>query len=54
LSASGYPIGVLRDIYLFEVAPVVFGNLFVVAGAWSGFDDEWLFARATKRARAGA
>lgn len=32
MEASGYPIAVLRDIYLYEVAPVVFGNLLVVAG----------------------
>jgi hypothetical protein len=29
---SGYSVPQLRDIYLFEVAPVVFGNLFTVAG----------------------
>ncbi len=51
MEASGYPIGVLRDIYLYEVAPVVFPNLLVVAGEWAGFDEEWLFAKATKRAR---
>ncbi len=34
-----------------EVAPVVFGNLFTVAGTWSGFDEEWLFNQAAKRAR---
>jgi hypothetical protein len=51
LKGSGYPIGVLREIYLFEVAPVVFLNLLTVAGEWAGFDQEWLFAEATKRAR---
>ena len=51
LRASGYPIGVLREIYLYEVAPVVFPNLLTVAGEWAGFDQEWLFAEATKRAR---
>ena len=41
----------LRDIYLFEVAPVVFGNLFTVARTLSGFDEKWLFNQAAKRAR---
>jgi hypothetical protein len=48
---SAYPIDMLRHIYLFEVAPVVFGNLFCVAGTWSGFDQEWLFDEVAKRAR---
>src|SRR5262249_26873070 len=51
LRASGHPIGVLWEIYLYEVAPVVFLNLLTVAGEWAGFDREWLFAEATKRAR---
>jgi hypothetical protein len=41
----------LRDIYLFEVAPVVFPNQLVVAGEWAGFDEEWLFNGAAKRTR---
>jgi hypothetical protein len=41
----------VREIYLFEVAPVVFGNLFTVAGTWSGFNEEWLFTEVAKRAR---
>jgi GNAT superfamily N-acetyltransferase len=51
MEASGYPIAFLRDIYLYEVAPVVFWNLLTVAGEWQGFDQEWLVAEATKRAR---
>ena len=51
MKASGYPMGVLREIYLFEVAPVVFPNLLTVAGEWDGFDHAWLFTEATKRAR---
>ena len=54
MKASGYPIGVLRHIYLYEVAPVVFPNLLVVAGEWAEFDHEWLFAEATRRARGAA
>jgi hypothetical protein len=51
MKRSAYCVLQLREIYLFEVAPVVFGNMFTVAGTWSGFDEEWLFERTTKRAR---
>lgn len=51
MKKSSYSLPELRDIYLFEVAPVVFGNLFTVAGAWAGFDEEWLLAKAARRAR---
>ncbi len=50
MKMSGYSIKELREIYLFEVAPVVYPNLLTVAGEWAGFDEEWLFAEATKRA----
>jgi hypothetical protein len=48
---SGYGLDELREIYLFEVAPVVSPNLLCLAGEWAGFDEGWLFAEATKRAR---
>lgn len=48
--ASGYSLAELRDIYLYEVAPVLNANLLTVAGEWSGFDEEWLHAEARKRA----
>jgi hypothetical protein len=48
---SGYEVEELREIYLFEVAPVVFPNLLSVAGEWAGFDEGWLVGEATKRAR---
>jgi hypothetical protein len=47
---SGYNVGELREIYLFEVAPVVFPNLLSVAGEWAGFDEEWLVHEVTKQA----
>jgi hypothetical protein len=49
-AASGYSISELRDIYLYEVAPVVGPNLLSVAGEWAGFDDKWLYSEARKRA----
>jgi hypothetical protein len=51
MKRSEYSINELRDIYLFEVAPVVFPNLLSVAGEWAGFDEEWLFVETTKRAK---
>ena len=51
MKRSGYTLEELRDIYLFEVAPVVFPNLLTVAGEWAGFDEDWLFSKITKRAR---
>jgi hypothetical protein len=49
--ASGYSITELRDIYLYEVAPVVHWNAWPGAiGEWAGFDDEWLHAEACRRA----
>ena len=49
-AASGYSIAELRDIYLYEVAPVVSPNLLTVAGEWAGFDEQWLHTEARKRA----
>jgi len=49
-AASGYSVSELRDIYLYEVAPVVSSNLWTVAGEWAGFDEEWLHKEARKRA----
>ena len=49
LAQSKYDLDTLRSIYLFEVAPVVYQNLLCVAGAWAGFDPEWLFSEIIKR-----
>lgn len=49
-AASGYAVAELRDIYLYEVAPVVGPNLLTVAGEWVGFDEEWLHTEARKHA----
>lgn len=42
MAESDFDIATLRAIYLIEVAPVVWPNLFSVAGAWAGFDERWL------------
>lgn len=44
LSISGFSVAELEAIYRLEVAPVVWANTWVVAGAWEGFDPDWLFA----------
>ncbi|WP_420126389.1 DUF7079 family protein [Longimicrobium sp.] len=45
LARSPFSIDELRQIYLFEVAPVVHRNLKIVAGEWAGFGREWLRER---------
>lgn len=47
---SGFTIAELRDIYLYEVAPVVSPNLLSPAGEWTDFDEPWLHAECRKRA----
>jgi hypothetical protein len=49
-AASGYSIAELHDIYLYEATPVVYPNCWSVAGAWTAFDDEWLYAAARRNA----
>jgi hypothetical protein len=45
MDASGYSVPELREIYLFEVAPIVSPNLLCVAGEWAGFDEDWLLEK---------
>jgi hypothetical protein len=42
LARSPYTVAELREIDVWEVAPVVLANVYVVAGAWAGFDERWL------------
>jgi hypothetical protein len=42
LYQSSYSLQELEKIYLYEVAPVVYKNLYSVTGIWTGFDSEWL------------
>jgi hypothetical protein len=42
MKQSGYTLNQLRDIYLYEIAPVVYRNLLSPAGEWAGFDQNWL------------
>jgi len=48
LIASNLDIEELKTIDLYEVFPVLKGNLLSVAGIWNGFDEEWLNAACTK------
>ncbi len=49
LKKSGLSSHDLQQIYLFDVAPAVFMNLYVTAGAWNGFDQNWLADKIIKR-----
>ena len=51
MSQSRYSLDELRDIYLYEVAPVVYRNLLSVAGEWAGFDKEWLYGEMRRELR---
>jgi hypothetical protein len=42
MKQSNYTIDELRNIYLYEVAPVVYRNLLSPAGEWAGFEQRWL------------
>lgn len=47
--SSGYDIPALETIVFHEVAPVLWINLFSVAGEWAGFDQSWLEEQILKR-----
>ena len=42
LIRSTYDWEKIEDIFLYEVAPAVHGNLRLVAGEWAAFDEDWL------------
>lgn len=46
--ASNLDIEELKAIDLFEVFPVLKGNLLSVAGVWNGFDEKWLYENCTE------
>ncbi len=39
---SGFELKELKEIDLYEVFPLLKGNLLAPAGAWAGFDQPWL------------
>jgi hypothetical protein len=51
LARSPYSVAELREIELWEVAPVVHLNLRSVAGEWAGFDEGWIHGECEKRAK---
>ncbi|MDJ0972412.1 MAG: hypothetical protein QNJ06_21155 [Kiloniellales bacterium] len=53
LHDSGYDRDTLDRILAEEVAPVVYRNLYSVAGVWTGFDPDWLCAEISRRLPAG-
>jgi hypothetical protein len=50
LARSPYGVPELREIELWEVAPVVLPNVCSAAGVWDGFDPGWLEAECRRRA----
>jgi hypothetical protein len=48
-SDSKFSMEELKEINYSEVGPVVFTNLYSTAGAWNGFDEEWLYEQITER-----
>lgn len=42
LATTPYGIEELRRMFIKEVMPAVYGNLWGIAGVWGGFDEEWL------------
>ncbi|GAL87393.1 hypothetical protein MYP_4623 [Sporocytophaga myxococcoides] len=48
---SGLTLKELKEIDLFEVFTFLQPNLLSIAGAWSGFEEEWLLAHCEKRYR---
>ncbi len=46
---SGLAIDETKEIDLMEVFPLLQSNLFSFAGAWAGFDEDWLLEECTKR-----
>jgi hypothetical protein len=53
LAPSPYSVAEIRDIDLWEVAPVVYPLVVGLGGGgvWTGFDEEWIHAECEKRAR---
>jgi hypothetical protein len=51
LARSPYSVAELRDIELWDVAPVVLRNMMSIAGEWAGFNESWIYAECEKRAR---
>lgn len=39
---AGFPISQARDVWRYEVSPVVWWNLWDMAGEWAGWDRDWL------------
>ena len=45
LTESGYSRDELDDMFRYEVTPICYGNLRVVAGEWASFDDDAIATR---------
>lgn len=45
LASSPYTVDALRETLMYDIHPVLYPNLMIVAGEWAGFDDDWLLVR---------
>ena len=48
---SAYTVDEAEAIHWHEVVPAVYGNSISVAGAWTGFDEDWLAGQCAEAAR---
>jgi hypothetical protein len=48
---AGFGVEEAREIWCYEVTPVVGPNLWSVAGEWAGWDEEWLVTEISEVAR---
>ncbi len=42
IKESPYQLEEVKNIHKYEVFPVLYQNLLIVAGVWDGFDEKWL------------
>ena len=49
-ATSPYSLSEIKAIHFYEVAPAVSINALSPAGAWSGFESEWLFEQCARNA----
>jgi hypothetical protein len=45
LAKSPYSLDALYETLMYDVHPVLYANLTIVAGEWAGFDRDWLLER---------
>lgn len=54
LRESNLGVEALQQIFLYEVAPLLWLNHWSVAGVWDGFEPQWLIAGCQRNQQRGA